>query len=300
MPLDGDDRNPRGPVIRKCSAGSRMGDRSIKRQPISIAADGMIGPSGDDLLAVEEPLEIRLVGPGREPISLAITMRTPGHDCELAAGFLFSEGIIRRREDICSISYCTDHGDRPSENIVLVRLADHCTVDPERFSRHVFTTSSCGICGRAALELVRALGPPALDPRLRVSREVICSLPDALRRAQMLFARTGGVHASALSDGEGKIVRVREDVGRHNAMDKLIGSLLMEGMVPAANALVVVSGRASFELVHKAWVAGIPILVAMGAPSSLAVELAADAGMTLIGFVRDRRFNIYSRPERLV
>lgn len=277
-----------------------MDDRSFKNQLISTAADGRMNPPSDEVLAVEEPLEIRLRGPDHEPLSLAITMRTPGHDFELAAGFLFSEGIIRRREDIRSISYCTDHDDRPSENIVIVTLADHCPVDPERFSRHVFTTSSCGICGRAALEFVRALGPPVLNPRLRVSRDVICSLPDALRRVQTLFARTGGVHASALSDCDGQILLVREDVGRHNAMDKLIGSLLLEGGVPASDAIVVVSGRASFELVHKALLAGIPILVAVGAPSSLAVEVAADAGMTLIGFVRDRRFNIYCGSERIV
>jgi len=277
-----------------------MSDRSLKKQLISTAADGGIHPLPDEMLAVEEPLEIRLRGPGQEPLSLAITMRTPGHDFELAAGFLFSEGIIRRREDIRSISYCAEHGDRPSENIVIVTLADHCTVDAERFSRHVLTTSSCGICGRAALDFVRSLGPPVPNPRLRVSREVICSLPDALRRVQTLFARTGGVHASALSDCDGQISLVREDVGRHNAMDKLIGSLLMAGGVPASDAIVLVSGRASFELVHKALLAGIPILIAVGAPSSLAVEVAADAGMTLIGFVRDRRFNIYSGSERIV
>ncbi len=277
-----------------------MNDGSVKRHLVHTTAEGTLGSAHEEVLAVEEPLEVRVVGPRSGPVSLAVTMRTPGQDFELAVGFLFSEGIIRRREDIRAISYCRDHGDASPANVVIVTLEDDGGADLDRFSRHVFTTSSCGICGTAALEFVRALRPPTLREKLRVSREVIFSLPETLARAQTMFGQTGGVHASALYDLSGRLRLVREDVGRHNAMDKVIGSLVMNGRVPAAEAIALVSGRASFELVHKALLAGIPILAAVGAPSSLAVEVASDAGMTLIGFLRGRRFTIYCGPERIV
>jgi len=255
-----------------------------------------------DELATEEPLEIRVAyfeaGVERRQ-SIAVTMRTPGNDFELAAGFLYSEGVITGPEAIDQIAYCTDVEGPQMYNVVTVHLRPGVTFDPERLSRNVYTTSSCGVCGKASLELVRTVcpSPPAGDFKLRP--ELILGLPAALARAQPVFARTGGLHASALFDAEGRLLLVREDVGRHNALDKLIGALLLARKLPAANTIVLVSGRASFELVQKAVMAGIPVLAAVGAPSSLAVELAREFGLTLIGFLRADRFNVYAGAGRI-
>jgi len=256
----------------------------------------------DDELAVEEPMEVRVLwrrGGTWSAQSLAVTMRTPGHDFELAVGFLFAEGVIRSRRDIREIRYCSEHEDETSRNIVHVVLADGVGVDPMRLSRNVYTTSSCGICGKASLELVRALVRRPLVETATVSGDVLLALSDVARSAQALFARTGGVHASALFDEQGRLLLVREDVGRHNAMDKVIGHLVLADRIPASRTIVLLSGRASFELVQKALVAGIPVVAAVGAPSSLAVAVARDFGLTLIGFLRDGRFNVYAGAERL-
>ena len=250
-----------------------------------------------DTLATEEPLEIRVVaGPVRQ--SIAITMRTPGHDFELAAGFLLSEGVITAREQIHSITYCTPANQPQQYNIVNVHLASGIPFDPQRFSRHVYTSSSCGICGKASLDQVRAVLPACATPpqqeKFLPADSLLLSLPDKLREAQVIFSKTGGLHASALFDAQGELKLLREDVGRHNALDKVVGALLMENALPAANTILVVSGRASFELVQKALMAGIPALAAVGAPSSLAVALAREFGLTLVGFLRGDRFNLYT------
>ncbi len=255
-----------------------------------------------DELATEEPLEIRVsyIDAGTERRqSIAVTMRTPGNDFELAAGFLYSEGVISGPEAIDQIAYCTDVDGPQMYNIVTVHLRPGVPFDPDRLSRNVYTTSSCGVCGKTSLELVRTVCPnrPIGDFRLRP--EILLGLPETLARAQPVFARTGGLHASALFDAGGKLLLVREDVGRHNAMDKLIGALLLAGKLPASNTVVLVSGRASFELVQKAVMAGIPVLAAVGAPSSLAVELAREFDLTLIGFLRGDRFNVYSGAGRI-
>jgi FdhD protein len=240
------------------------------------------GASERDELAVEEPLEIRVDG---SPI--AVTMRTPGHDEELAAGFLLSEGIpvlnARPTEDLAA-------------NVVEVEVDGD--FDLVRLQRNFYTSSSCGVCGKGALEAVAVETDPVTSD-LTVSAELVASLPERLREAQPTFAATGGLHATGLFDERGGLISVREDVGRHNAMDKVIGHAFAEGLLPLARNVLCVSGRLSFELVQKAAVAGCPILVAVGAPSSLAVDLARDRGLTLCGFVRDGRVNVYSEPQRI-
>jgi FdhD protein len=266
-------------------------------------ASGVAAPDGAvlavrDVLAVEEPLEIRLDAdvagrPLRKTIS--VTMRTPGHDAELAAGFLFTEGIVRDRDQIEHIGRCG-----AAANMIRVRLTSGAAVDLARLERHFYTTSSCGVCGKTSIEALQATSCYAPPPGIPVvDADLIHRLPEALRAAQAVFDRTGGLHASALFDVEGRLHCLREDVGRHNALDKVIGAELLAGRLPACDRVLVVSGRASFELVQKAVMAGIPILVAVGAPSSLAVELAARTGMTLVGFARDGRFNIYSANDRI-
>jgi FdhD protein len=238
-------------------------------------------------------MEIRVEAGGRVyPVS--VTMRTPGHDFELAAGFLCTEGVIRSRKAIERIGYCTSGRQPQHYNIVTVRLRHDVPFDPLRLSRYVYTTSSCGICGKASLEHVRATSPPALTGKPQLSDGYFLELPEVMRRQQATFARTGGLHAAALFDPAGNLVALREDVGRHNAMDKLVGTLLLSDRLPAAESVVLVSGRASFELVQKALMAGIPILASVSAPSSLAIDLAREFGMTLVGFLRDGRFNIYA------
>jgi len=238
-------------------------------------------------------MEIR-VEAGDRVYPVSVTMRTPGHDFELAAGFLCTEGVIRSRKAIERIFYCTS-GQQPQHyNIVTVRLRHDVPFDPLRLSRYVYTSSSCGICGKASLEHVRTTSPPVLTGKPHLSEDYFLKLPEAMRRQQATFARTGGLHAAALFDLAGNLVALREDVGRHNAMDKLVGTLLLSDRLPAAESVVLVSGRASFELVQKALMAGIPILASVSAPSSLAIDLAREFGMTLVGFLRDGRFNIYA------
>jgi FdhD protein len=257
-----------------------------------------------DLVAVEEPLEIRLHyedEPGRlAEQSLSITMRTPGDDFELAAGFLFSEGIIQTRDQIQQISYCVGPAKEKQEyNVISVELRSGVRFDRERLLRHFYTTSSCGVCGKASLAALEVRGCSRLPEGLLVSPERISRLPEALHSAQAVFEKTGGLHAAALFDADGRLVSLREDVGRHNAVDKLIGERLLAGRVPLHRFLMLVSGRASFEIMQKALVAGIPIVAAVGAPSSLAVDLASEFNMTLLGFVRGETFNIYTGAQRV-
>jgi FdhD protein len=269
--------------------------------------------SVDDSVAVEEPLEIRLgfeVRGRPAQKSISVTMRTPGNDRELAAGFLFGEGMIRSSEDIETIERLSladgslADGQEVSSNVLRVQLAAHVEVATKSLERHFYTTSSCGVCGKASIEALEVEGCSVLDVSgISMSAELICRLPDTLRAAQDVFAQTGGLHAAGLFDLQGQLIEVREDVGRHNAMDKLVGSQLLAGKLLAgkllARSVVVLSGRASFELLQKAVVAQVPVVVAVGAPSSLAVDLAVEFGVTLIGFARDGRFNIYSCSERV-
>jgi FdhD protein len=251
-----------------------------------------------DQLATEEPLEIRLLSPQK---TVAVTMRTPGADFELAAGFLYSEGVVSSREDIDRISYCVD-ADVDGEqryNIVNVALREGLSVDLQPLERHFFTTSACGVCGKASLEALRSREYPVIPNGPEVSAAVIYSLPDQLRSAQRVFSTTGGLHAAGLFDAKGTLLSVREDVGRHNALDKLVGSAILSNELPLNNRIVMVSGRSSFEILQKCLAAGVPIVCAVSAPSSLAVTLAREFGITLIGFLRGERFNIYAGKERL-
>lgn len=256
------------------------------------------GSVSTDSLAIEEPLEIRLGFQSNGKIehqAVSITMRTPGHDAELAAGFLFTEGIVETAEQVLRIKHCG-----PSHNTIRVDVSEVAAVDLKRLERHFYTTSSCGVCGKTSIDALRTGGVKMSDKlNPRVEAAVINSLPESLRAAQNVFDRTGGLHASALFKSNGELDIVREDVGRHNALDKTIGAKLLQRQLPLSEHLLLVSGRASFELVQKAVMAGIPVLAAVGAPSSLAVELAAEFGMTLIGFTRDDRFNIYCGAERV-
>ena len=250
-----------------------------------------------DTLATEEPLEVRVTGPDGSTQQVAVTMRTPGGDFELAAGFLFTEGLIGAG-DIQRVAYCDDlEDDEQRYNVVTVTLTR--AFDPEKLRRNFYATSSCGVCGKAALADIEVRCDP-VAPGPTVAAETIATLPDKLREAQNVFERTGGLHAAGLFTPEGKLVTLREDVGRHNAVDKVIGEQLMLDRVPLGDHILQVSGRASFEITQKAAVAGVPIVSAVSAPSSLAVEAAERFGMTLVGFVRDGRCNIYTHPERIV
>lgn len=247
----------------------------------------------EDRVAVEEPLEIRVGGR-----SVAVTMRTPGHERELAAGFLLTEGVIARPEDVLDVLVCRDLPDGQAGNVVDVQLARPEAVDFARLTRHVFSASSCGLCGKATLDSIAqrfgvAPAGPAFDPAL------LGALPARLREAQPGFAASGGLHASALFDRGGGLLCVREDVGRHNALDKVLGWALLAGRLPLHDALLLVSGRVSFELVQKALAAGVPLVAGIGAPSTLAVECAARGRQTLVGFLKPDRMNIYSGAERL-
>ncbi len=249
-----------------------------------------------DALATEEPMEIRIDAPGMPQRQVAVTMRTPGNDFELAAGFLFTEGIVTGPGDVASVKYCSVPREEQRYNVVTVDLTRPC--DPELLQRNFYTTSSCGVCGKASLDSISVrCAPVAEGPQ--VAEAVICELPDRLRAAQRVFDRTGGLHAAGLFDPSGELLELREDVGRHNAVDKLVGRALLEGGVPLSGRVLMVSGRLSFEIVQKAAVAGIPIVCAVSAPSSLAVDAGRRFGMTLVGFLRGSRFNIYSHPERI-
>ena len=248
-----------------------------------------------DEVAVEEPIEIRVGG-----TSVSVTMRTPGDDFELAAGFLFTERIVSGRDDLAGIAYGNGPDKRPSANVVDVTLRAGKTVDLARLQRHFYAASSCGVCGKASICAVRVHGirRPAED--LRISPELLAGLPAVLRDRQAVFDRTGGLHAAALFDESGALLDVREDVGRHNAVDKVIGRALLDGRLPLSQQILFVSGRGAFEIVQKALVAGVPVVASVSAPSSLAVELAREYGLTLIGFIRGERFVVYSGNERLV
>jgi FdhD protein len=252
-----------------------------------------------DQLAAEEPLEIRLeYGPAgkRTKKNISVTMRTPGNDTELAIGFLFTEGIIKSYRDVVATK-----PDKKNENIITVSLHETAVPAAVNFERNFYTTSSCGVCGKASIEAIKTVcSIPDTHDKLRVPGSLLLQLPALLRRRQELFEHTGGIHACALFDMNGTLLLSREDVGRHNAVDKLTGAALTAGMTPLDKHILLLSGRASFELVQKAIMAGIKIVAAVGAPSSLAAETAEEWGMTLIGFLRDERFNIYSGAERVV
>ncbi len=270
---------------------------------VDVVTDGEV-TRRDDFVTTEEPLEIRLAhGPadGRVERSVAVTMRTPGDDLALAIGFLFGEGVVRSEEDIASVDRVESSGsDEDGNNVVRVELTPAVTFDTDALTRNVYTTSSCGVCGKASLDAVRMQIPDyAGHGAFTVDQQTLGALPQRLRRVQQSFDRTGGLHASAAFDASGQIVAVAEDVGRHNALDKLVGRFLTEGRLPLAELGLILSGRASFELVQKAAMAGCPFVAAIGPPSSLAIELAAEQRMTLVGFLRERRFNVYTLPHRL-
>lgn len=292
--------------------------REVSKARILRFRDGEDAPKAvDDSLATEEPLEIRVTWqpppspahprPRPETHSVAVTMRTPGHDFELAAGFLFTEGLLHAPRDVTRISYCS--GNEPQEyNLLEVRLRPGARFDPDSLNRNFYMTSSCGICGKAALDAVENLGcapfPENDSEREALAPEVIRSLPNRLREGQPVFSRTGGLHAAALFGWDGSLGTLREDVGRHNAVDKVVGHSFLNGLVPltgegGGGSGIVVSGRASFELLQKALMAGISTLVAVGAPSSLAVDFARRYRMTLIGFAKGDGFNVYSGEFRL-
>ena len=257
-----------------------------------------------DSVAVEEPLEIRLgfsTPDGRATRSISITMRTPGNDNELAAGFLFSESIIRSAGDIASIEACGPPApDSGNHNVVKVELTPDVAVDLARLQRHFYTTSSCGVCGKTSLDALRVVGvEPMGDNATVFEKDVLIAIPDKLRSSQATFDKTGGLHAAAAFDSAGELIVTMEDVGRHNAVDKVVGMLLLQGRLPATDLALMVSGRASFELVQKALVAGMPLLAAVSAPSSLAVHLANEFEMTLVGFLRGDTFNIYAGEQRI-
>ncbi len=259
------------------------------------------GGEQEDCLAVEEPLEIRLVyrqdGHLTEK-SLSITMRTPGHDYELAVGFLRGEGILDGHHSLQSVKPILP--ERPGCNVVRIPLAKGTAFDPSSLERHFYTTSSCGVCGKASLEALQTMqGPEMASGRPRISRQIIPRLPERLGQAQSVFQHTGGLHAAGIFDRQGNLVCIREDVGRHNAVDKVVGRQLLDGKLPLEVSILMVSGRTSFEILQKAWAAGIPVVAAVSAPSSLAVDLAREFGMTLIGFVRGDSFNVYSDRGRL-
>jgi FdhD protein len=272
---------------------------SKTRARVRVVTDGEEHRRSDHL-ATEEPLEIRLVA-GGEHETVAVTMRTPGADFELAAGFLHGEGILTDRERIRRITYCTDPAVDPEQqyNIVNVELAAGSLPDLRGLERHFYTTSACGVCGKASLEALELRGCPVVPPGPEVTADLVYSLPDRLRAAQGLFDSTGGLHASGLFAADGELLCLREDVGRHNAVDKVVGWALLQGLLPLHDKLLMVSGRSSFEILQKSVAAGIPIVCAVSAPSSLAVALAEQFGMTLIGFLRGRRFNLYAGPDRI-
>jgi FdhD protein len=255
------------------------------------------GRERTDRLAGEEPLEIRAAGPGQEAVRVAVTMRTPGNDFELAAGFLHSEGLLRSPLELAEIKYCTDvELGEQAYNVVTVHLRRPFETD--LVQRNFGVTSACGVCGKASIDSIEVASEPLPDGP-SVPGNVIAGLPERLRTAQRTFERTGGLHATGLFTAEGELTLVREDVGRHNALDKVIGNRMLAGATPLGGSVALVSGRASFELVQKAAVAGIPVLCAVGAPSSLAVDAARRLGMTLVGFLREERFNIYAGAARI-
>jgi FdhD protein len=282
-------------MLEKTGGKLRRGSKTKVRVRVVEDGHARVRP---DSLATEEPMEIRLVSGGSRQ-TVAVTMRTPGADFELAAGFLYGEGIISSSEEIQKISYCVDVDAEQRFNIVNVELRGNRGYDLRPLERHFYTTSACGVCGKASLEQLELRGCPVIPPGPRVGAQTIYSLPEKLREAQGLFEATGGLHAAALFDEEGGLVVLREDVGRHNATDKLVGWALLEGRLPLRDHIVMVSGRSSFEIMQKCLVAGVPIVCAISAPSSLAVDVAREFGMTLVGFLRGNKFNVYAGSERV-
>jgi FdhD protein len=272
-----------------------MSRLTARRPVVRISADGRSHTR--DVLAAEEPLELRVGGR-----ALAVTMRTPGHDVELAHGFLLTEGVLAAAADVATARYCDalDDAGHNTYNVLDVTLAPGVPPPATGVERNFYTTSSCGVCGKAALDAVRLTTrfPPGDDP-VTVTPAALSGMPDALRAAQRIFDITGGLHAAGLFTAGGELLVVREDVGRHNAVDKVLGWALLQDRIPAAGTVLMVSGRASFELVQKAAMAGVPVLAAVSAPSSLAAELAAETGMTLIGFLRGTSMNVYTGAERI-
>jgi FdhD protein len=270
-----------------------MSGRTVRRRLLRVG-EGTVLWRGDDLVS-EEPLEIRV---GGQPV--AVTMRTPGNDFDLAVGFLFSEGLITAPHQVRTIQTCSwkETGEMNVLDVVLRGEAPR--FDPAA-ARNFYTTSSCGLCGKASIDAIRTRAPwEVRDDPLRVTVHTLASLPERIREAQRVFERTGGLHAAGLFDSDGTLVCLREDVGRHNAVDKVVGWAATERRLPLRSHLLMVSGRASFELTQKAWMAGIPLLAAVSAPSSLAVELADEAGMTLVGFVRGGTMNVYAGTQRVL
>jgi FdhD protein len=284
-------------MLQKTSDRARRSSKTKTR--VRVVEDGKMRVR-PDTLATEEPMEIRLIT-GGERQTVAVTMRTPGADFELAAGFLYGEGIVKSSEDIAKISYCVDSDLDAAQqyNIVNVELRAGREYDLRPLERHFYTSSACGVCGKASLEQLELRGCPVVPPGPEVSAETVYSLPEKLREAQGLFDATGGLHAAALFDAGGNLIALREDVGRHNATDKLVGWALLENKLPLAGHMVMVSGRSSFEILQKCLTAGVPFVCAISAPSSLAVDVAREFGMTLVGFLRDRRFNVYAGHERV-
>ncbi len=254
-----------------------------------------------DTLASEEPLEIRVGRPGTTPTPLAVTMRTPGDDLDLALGFLYTEGVITAAEDVVTAQLCAGSDEPNTYNVVNVGLGAHVPAPQTDPARNFYTTSSCGVCGKASIDAVRTRSRWDVGAdESTVQSTVLVELPDRLRVAQKAFARTGGLHAAGLFTPGGDLVCVREDVGRHNAVDKVVGWALRAEALPLARHILLVSGRASFELVQKAWMAGVPLLAAVSAPSTLAVDLAEEAGITLVGFLRGLTMNVYAGASRVV
>jgi FdhD protein len=283
-------------MARQIVMNARPSGEPVRRQSIDTVRDG-IRTRRDDLVVVEEPLEIRLArlgepGPGR-PIS--ITMRTPGSDIELALGFLHGEGLIRSNRDVASVHECG-----AERNVVRIELAADAPLDLARLERNFYTSSSCGVCGKASLEAVAAMmAPKPVDGAGNVSAALLRSLADGSRSAQPVVRDTGGIHAASLFDASGALIAAREDVGRHNALDKLVGARLLADALPLSGTVLLLSGRASFELLQKAAMAGVPAVASVGAPSSLAIDLAERTGVLLAGFLRGDSFNVYAHGERL-
>jgi FdhD protein len=284
-------------MLEKTWGRVRRGSKTKTR--VRVVEDGRVRMR-PDTLATEEPMEIRLLV-GQTTQTVAVTMRTPGADFELAAGFLYSEGIVDSPEDVKKISYCVD-SDLDAEqryNIVNVELRGGREFNLRPLERHFYTTSACGVCGKASLEQLDLRGCPVMTAGPEVSAEVLTTLPEKLREVQGIFDATGGLHAAALFDEEGELLALREDVGRHNATDKLVGWALLEDRLPLTDHIVLVSGRSSFEILQKCLTAGVPFVCAISAPSSLAVDVAREFGMTLVGFLRGGRFNVYAGSDRI-
>ena len=284
-------------MLEKSPGKSRRGSKVKVR--VRVVEDGAarVRP---DTLATEEPMEIRLISGGVRQ-TVAVTMRTPGSDFELAAGFLYGEGVVTSPEEIEKISYCVDAEVDAEQryNIVNVDLRGGHSFDPRPLERSFYTTSACGVCGKASLDQLELRGYPLIPPGPHLQPETIYSLPEKLREAQGLFEETGGLHAAGLFDARGNLLALREDVGRHNATDKLVGWALLDGRLPLHDHVVMVSGRTSYEILQKCVAAGVPVVCAVSAPSSLAVDVARRFGVTLVGFLRDSRFNVYSQPGRV-